>query len=103
MARYTKLENKHIQLELDLKLVQENFTKAKEEAKSMFGENLDDCLRFLPVSESDLIVIFAEKLRDALKKKDLDLAEAQKMVQTRLGLQKRSWLPSANLKRKTLI
>ena len=44
----------------------------------MFGENLDYYPRFLPVSESDLIVIFAEKLRDALKKKDLDLAEAQK-------------------------
>ena len=42
MARYTELENKHIQLELDLKLVQENFTKAKEEEKGMFGENLDD-------------------------------------------------------------
>ena len=51
------MENKHIQLELDLKLVQENFTKAKEEAKGMFGENLDDCLCFLPVPESDLIVI----------------------------------------------
>ena len=56
----------------------------------MFGENLDDCPRFLPVSESDLIVIFAEKLRDALKKKDLDLAEAQKMAvdKTRLAEEK---------------
>ena len=51
------MENKHIQLELDLKLVKENFTKAKEEAKGMFGENLDDCLCLLPVLESDLIVI----------------------------------------------
>ena len=42
-ARYTELENKQIQLELDLKLVQENFTKSKEEAKGMFGENLYDC------------------------------------------------------------
>ena len=57
VSRYTELENKHIQLELDLKLVQENFTKSKEEAKGMFGENLDDCLCFLPFSESDLIVI----------------------------------------------
>ena len=57
VSRYTELENKYIQLELDQKLVQENFTKAKEEAKGMFGENLDDCPRFLPVSESDLIVI----------------------------------------------
>ena len=56
----------------------------------MFGENLDDCPRFLPVSESDLIVIFAEKLRDALKKKDLDLAEAQKTAadKTRLAEEK---------------
>ena len=38
MARYTELENKHIQLELDLKLVQENLTKAKEETKGTFGE-----------------------------------------------------------------
>ena len=38
MARYSELENKHIQLELNLKLVQENLTKAKEETKGMFGE-----------------------------------------------------------------
>ena len=80
------MENKYIQLELDQKLVQENFTKAKEEAKGMFGENLDDCPCFLPVSESDLIVIFAEKLRDALKKKDLDLAEAQKAASDKTKL-----------------
>ena len=40
MARYTELENKHIQLELNLKLVQENLTKAKEETEGMFGETL---------------------------------------------------------------
>ena len=56
MACYTELENKHIQLELDLKLVQENCTKAKEEAKGMFGENLVDCLYFLSIPGSDLIV-----------------------------------------------
>ena len=44
----------------------------------MFGENLDDCPCFLPVFECDPIVIFAEKLKDALKKKDLNLAEAQR-------------------------
>ena len=38
MARYSELENKHIQLELNLKLVQENLTKAKEETEGMFGE-----------------------------------------------------------------
>ena len=52
----------------------------------MFGENLDDCPCFLRVSESDLIVIFAEKLRDALKKKDLDLAEAQKAASDKTKL-----------------
>ena len=40
MARYSELENKHIQLELNLKLVQENLTKAKEETEGMFGETL---------------------------------------------------------------
>ena len=34
------MENKHTQLELDLKLVQENLTKAKEETEGMFGETL---------------------------------------------------------------
>ena len=52
----------------------------------MFGENLDDCPCFLPVSESDHIVIFAEKLRDALKKKDLDLAAAQKAASDKIKL-----------------
>ena len=40
MARYSKLENKHVQLELNLKLVQEKLTKAKEETEGMFGETL---------------------------------------------------------------
>ena len=38
MARYSELENKHVQLELNLKLVQEKLTKAKEETEGMFGE-----------------------------------------------------------------
>ena len=100
MARYTELENKHIHLDLDLKPVQENFQKAKDEAKGMFGENLDDCPCFLHVSKSDLIVIFAEKRKDALKKKDLDLAEAQKAASDKRSSQKKSWLQSANLKRR---
>ena len=61
MARYTELENKHIQLELDLKLVQENLKKAKEEAKGMFGEAFDDCLYLSFVSESDLTVTLQTK------------------------------------------
>ena len=38
MARYSELENKHVQLELNLKLVQENLSKVKQETKGMFGE-----------------------------------------------------------------
>ena len=38
MAHYSELENKHTQLELSLKLVQEKLTKAKEETEGMFGE-----------------------------------------------------------------
>ena len=40
MARYSELENKHTQLELSLKLVQEKLTKAKEDTEGMFGETL---------------------------------------------------------------
>ena len=63
MARYTELENKHIQLDLDLKLVQENFQKAKDEAKGTIGENLTTVLIFLPILDSDLIVILQIKRR----------------------------------------
>ena len=38
MARYSELEQKHTQVELSLKLVQEKLTKAKEETEGMFGE-----------------------------------------------------------------
>ena len=57
MALYTELENKHTQLDLDLKLVRENFKKAKDEAKGMIGENLTTVLILLPILDSDLIVI----------------------------------------------
>ena len=56
MAHYTELEKKQIQLDLDLKLVQENFQKAKDEAKGMAGENLTTVFIFLPIPDSDLIV-----------------------------------------------
>ena len=56
MARYIELENKHIQLDLDLKLVQENFQKAKDEAKGVIGENLTTVFIFRPIPDSDLIV-----------------------------------------------
>ncbi|XBI75207.1 hypothetical protein VPH35_068606 [Triticum aestivum] len=52
VAHYTELENKQIQLDLNLKLAQENLKKAQEEAK--------------------------DKLEKALKKKDQALVEAQK-------------------------
>ena len=56
MARYTDLEKKHIQLDLDLKLVQENFHKAKDEAKGTIGENLTT-VSFLPhIIDSDFLV-----------------------------------------------
>ena len=58
MARYTELENKHIQLDLDLKLVQENFQKAKDEATCIIGENLTIVFILLPIIDSDLLVIF---------------------------------------------
>ena len=61
MARYTELENKQIQLDLDLKLVQENFQKAKDEAKGMIGENLTTVFIFLLILDSDLIVILQIK------------------------------------------
>ena len=63
MARYTELEKKHIQLDLDLKLVQENFQKAKDEAKGTIGENLTIVFIFLPIIDSDLLVILQKKRR----------------------------------------
>ena len=61
MARYTELEKKHIQLDLDLKLVQENFQKAKDEAKGTIGENLTTIFILLPIIDSDLLVILQKK------------------------------------------
>ena len=57
MARYTELENKHIHLDLDLKLVRENFQKAKDETKGTIGENLTTVFILLPIIDSDLLVI----------------------------------------------
>ncbi|SPT20544.1 unnamed protein product [Triticum aestivum] len=58
-ARYTDLKHKHIQLELDLKLAQENLTKAKEETKG--------------------------KVKEAEKKKDLELSEKIKLADEKLA------------------
>ncbi|XBI64579.1 hypothetical protein VPH35_044685 [Triticum aestivum] len=60
VARYTELENKQIQLDLALRLAQENLQKARDEAK--------------------------DKMEEALKKKDQDLAEAQKEALNRTKL-----------------
>jgi len=38
VALYTELENKQIQLDLDLKLAQQNLQKARDEAKGMAGK-----------------------------------------------------------------
>ena len=46
VSRYTELENKQIQLNLDLKLAQENLQKARDEAKGMAGELLSTVLSF---------------------------------------------------------
>ena len=61
MPRYTELEKKHIQLDLDLKLVQENFQKAKDEATGTIGENLTIVFIFLPIIDSDLLAILQRK------------------------------------------
>ena len=63
MAGYTELEKKHIQLDLDLKLVQENFQKAKDEATGMIGEKLAIVFIFPPVIDSDLLAILQKKRR----------------------------------------
>ena len=55
MARYSELENKHTQLELSLKLVQEKLTKAKEDTEGMFGETMTTAFHLL-VSASNLAV-----------------------------------------------
>nr|XP_045083417.1 CAP-Gly domain-containing linker protein 1-like [Aegilops tauschii subsp. strangulata] len=62
-ARYTDQEKKQIRLDLDQKHAQENLQKAKAEANGM-----------------------AEKMREALEKKDRDLAEAQKAAQEKTTL-----------------
>ena len=46
MARYSELEQKHTQVELSLKLVQEKLAKAKEETEDMFGETLTTAFPF---------------------------------------------------------
>jgi len=61
VARYTELEKKHIQLNLDLKLVQENFQKAKDEAAGTIGENLTTVFVLLLIIDSELLVILQKK------------------------------------------
>ena len=63
MARYTELEKKHIQLDLDLKLVQENFQKAKDEATGTIGENFSIVFIFVPIIDTDLLAILQKKRR----------------------------------------
>ena len=54
---YSRIEG----VTLDLKLVQENFQKAKDEATGMIGENLTIVFILLPIIDSDLLVILQKK------------------------------------------
>ena len=56
----------------------------------MLGEAFDDCLCLSLVSESNLHCNFADKVKAALKKQELDLAEMQKtaLEKTRLADEK---------------
>ena len=56
----------------------------------MLGEAFDDCLCLSLASQFNLHCNFADKVRDALKKQELDLAEMQKtaLEKTRLADEK---------------
>ncbi|XBI39289.1 hypothetical protein VPH35_124094 [Triticum aestivum] len=75
VARYSELEQKHTQVELSLKLVQEKLTKAKEETEGMFG-----------------------KVREAQQKKDLELAEKIKLADEKLASVTKLEQDNTNLK-----
>ncbi|XP_044367674.1 uncharacterized protein [Triticum aestivum] len=71
-TRYTELEQKHTQLELDLKLVQENLTRAKEETKG--------------------------KVKEAQRKKELELSEKIKLADEKLASVTKLEQDNTNLK-----
>ncbi|XBJ02162.1 hypothetical protein VPH35_021617 [Triticum aestivum] len=75
VTRYSELEQKHTQVELSLKLVQEKLTKAKEETEGMFG-----------------------KVREAQQKKDLELAEKIKLADEKLASVTKLEQDNTNLK-----
>ena len=58
---------------------------------------------FLSIFQSDLTVVLQINWRMLWRRRTLTLPRRRKRLQTRLGLQKRSWLLSTNLKKKTLI
>ncbi|XBH85515.1 hypothetical protein VPH35_073419 [Triticum aestivum] len=72
VARYSELEQKHTQVELSLKLVQEKLAKAKEETEG--------------------------KVREAQQKKDLELAEKIKLADEKLASVTKLEQDNTNLK-----
>ena len=74
-----------------MELAQQKLKKAQDEAAGMEGNclstiHIDRPLRYFFDLLFDLIASFAEKMRLALEKKDLDLAAAQKEAQDKTAL-----------------
>ena len=74
-----------------MELAQQNLKKAQDEAAGMEGNclstvHVDRLLRYFFDLLFDPIASFAEKMRLALEKKDLDLAAAQKEAQDKTAL-----------------
>ena len=70
-----------------MELAQQKLKKAQDEAVGMEGNCLSTVfLKHFFELLSDLIASFAEKMKLALKKKDLDLAAAQKEAQDKTSL-----------------
>ena len=106
-GQFAELEQKQIQLNLDLELAKQNLQKAQDEAAAMGGNNLSTvCLTSffsLPFESSDSTqtdvrsenrqlqtrlknVISLDKMKQALEQKDLDLAAAQKTAREKTEL-----------------
>ena len=74
-----------------MELAQQNLKKAQDEATSMEGNclstvHIDRLLRYFFDLLFDLVASFAEKMRLAMEKKDLDLAAAEKEAQDKTAL-----------------
>lgn len=91
ISKFGEFQEKQRQLNLDLELAQQNLKKAQDEVAGTKGNGmstvyLDDPSSYLFILLFDLIVYFAEKMRLALEKKDLDLAAAQKEAQEKTAI-----------------